>query len=569
MRTVASFTILDSLFFISFLFLINIVMTGCAEVVPPPGGEIDKSPPYIISTTPLNGQLLTPRGNSVTIIFSERLVKPQSGQSIFISPKQKTEPKIDWKSDAIIISFADSFQTNSTYIISFSSDIKDLRGNRLDSNLTIAFRTGNKLSSGKVSGFVYAENKPQAGMMVGLYDSELMNDSSRIDSLAPDYIVYTNKKGFFQFKYLPEKNFHLLAFKDKDKDNQFDLYRESFAIPDKLINLSTVEMIESLNLPLNKLDSSKLEILSAYYDQNSLLKIKLNKEVEIGDNFFGIYMTSNDTTESIVHSKKPVALVQSGEQYASLFTAFFPYLKDNLYYIIFRKSDELNTVDLVLKDFPLTRKIDKESPKIISFWPDSLTQLTNDFDIVVTFSEPIDTTRLTSETFSLYQDSLTRVEISPKQINVFQLSFKSDKLQYGKNYQFRIVEFEIADSQGNLLGDSLISFPITIANRDSLGTMSGEVIVNTLDKEDDKIILVAENYETKEKYILNLYKNKFLNELLPGKYKLTAFIDSDGNGKRTLGKAFPYSLSETFAVYPDTVKVRPRFEVAEIKFELK
>lgn len=559
--------------FVSYVLLValsvSILSLGCAEVAPPPGGEQDKSSPYIIATTPTNGQLLTPKSDQIFIQFSERLVEPENGQSIFISPKQSSEPKIDWKSDAIVITLADSFSTNSTYIISFSSDIKDLRGNRLDSNLTIAFTTGNKLASGSVSGFVFAENTPQAGMMVGLYDSEMIDSTSRIDSLSPDYIAYTNNSGFFKFKFLPKKRFHILAFKDKDKDNHFDLYRESFAVPDRLIDLTNKLSIDSLYLPLNKLDTTTTKISSVYYDENSLLKIKLNKEIEIADYLFGIYITSNDTTESSVFGNKAIALGDLGQQYSSLLITYIPDLKDDDYYVILKNLDKPNMADLTFNDFKLVSKVDKETPKIVSLTPDTLTQLSNNFDIVITFTEAIDTSKLTAETFSLYQDSLTKINITQKNLNDFQVSFSSDKLQYGQDYQFRIVEFDIVDNAGNLLGDSLRTFTIKIASRDSLGTISGDVIVVDSSKADYQVILIAENHKTKQIEYLKLTDNRFSKELLPGKYKLTAFIDSDANGKRSLGNAFPYALSETFAVYPDTVKVRPRFEVAEIKFDIR
>ena len=96
---------------------------GCAEVASPPGGEIDRSGPFLIGSIPENGSTDVPVDNRVTLFFSEYIKQPASVKALYVSPRQDKEPNIKWKSDRIQITFADSFAVNQTYIISVASGI--------------------------------------------------------------------------------------------------------------------------------------------------------------------------------------------------------------------------------------------------------------------------------------------------------------------------------------------------------------------------------------------------------------------------------------------------------------
>ena len=120
------------------IFIAFILALACAEVQPPPGGQPDRIPPAIDSTVPSNGALTVPPNDEVTIFFSER-VQAGRGRQVFISPRPASEPKLDWRSDRLTITLPDQFQPNQTYVISLTSAITDLRNNRLDSAIIIAF----------------------------------------------------------------------------------------------------------------------------------------------------------------------------------------------------------------------------------------------------------------------------------------------------------------------------------------------------------------------------------------------------------------------------------------------
>ncbi len=71
-------------------------------------------------------------------------------------------------------------------------------------------------------------------------------------------------------------------------------------------------------------------------------------------------------------------------------------------------------------------------------------------------------------------------------------------------------------------------------------------------------------YQTAE-----VYENHFKFErILPGKYFLSGYMDLNHNQAFDLGLVNPYSPMEPFAVYPDTIYVRSRWETEgiELKF---
>ena len=60
-----------------------------------------------------------------------------------------------------------------------------------------------------------------------------------------------------------------------------------------------------------------------------------------------------------------------------------------------------------------------------------------------------------------------------------------------------------------------------------------------------------------------------LDRLVEGKYVLSAFRDADSSGTYTYGLPYPFAPSERFVVYPDTVKVRARWDVEGVAIRFR
>ncbi|MEJ2054064.1 MAG: hypothetical protein P8X42_09110, partial [Calditrichaceae bacterium] len=59
-----------------------------------------------------------------------------------------------------------------------------------------------------------------------------------------------------------------------------------------------------------------------------------------------------------------------------------------------------------------------------------------------------------------------------------------------------------------------------------------------------------------------------IEKLPDGQYRMSAFWDLNGDKQFSAGGLFPFQFSEPFAVRNDTIKVRKRWETANINLRL-
>lgn len=540
---------------------------SCAEIAPPPGGEIDKNAPYLIGSVPANGAVNVEMDNSIILYFSERIIKPPTQKTVFISPRPKSEPEIKWKTDQIIVTLPDSFKTNQTYIISVSSVIKDARNNSLDSSTIVAFSTGAIIDSGQISGYTYREDTPQSGMLVALYNPLLFKDTLPIDSLYPDYITQSNKDGFFSFQYLPEKEYKLIAFIDQNQNELFNPNRELFALPDRPVNIVDELPLDNLILPVTTQDTIQVEILSVAMSPDKLVRIRLSKETELEflkQNLSNSFIQSLEDTTIVLPA---YSIIESYQAAAESFHLYFGDIEPGSYKL-YLTYDNIKPA-LLFDTFTVKAKDDINPPGINEFYPDRQPRFVNQIEIEAYFSEPIDTTQITDETFILWDRDNNRIPLAYQWLNPFHVQFNTESYISGMNYHLHITEFEIIDYAGNEMGDSLKEYKINLLNNDSLGSISGEIKVSLESKSNKPAVLDFLKTENNQFFRLPVSGKNFKISLPAGKYILSGFIDSDNNGERGLGSLFPYKYSETTATFPDTISVRARFETAEILFEFK
>ena len=542
------------------------ILLNCAEVASPPGGEEDKKKPFLISSGPPNGEVNVPLGNRIILSFSERVLKA-SGRSIFISPRPLDEPKIKWKNEQVEIIFADSFQANETYIISLSSGITDLRKNKLDSAGTIAFSTGPTLDTGIISGTVYQDSKPRGGLVVALYDQSLVSDSVVYDSLYPSYYTQSNSEGNFKFEYLPSKEFRLIAFEDKNKDEFFNPERESFALTDRPIEVGGNINIDNLSLSLTSQDTTKPGIISASFTSENLLKIRLSKSIEIkkitGNPKLAIIALHNDS--SVSYSAQ--SLFEDDDKPASNLNIYFGILEEGTYNLDL--TYDTTKPALKYENIILKKTEDKSLPSVISFQPEKSPVLTDSLNIKLKFSEPLNRESITNTTFKISKGSDTLQSVQADWLDDFRLKINSPEFSAGGNYKLIVTEFELMDRAGQVVGDSLREYTFSTIDSNTLGSISGEVIMQITQKENDPVILTLTNIDKKTDYKVKITNQKFKLDVLSGSYIMSAHVDSDNNNEFANGSIKPFRYAETIANFPDTIKVRARFETTGIIFDIK
>jgi len=542
------------------------VMLGCAEIVPPPGGPEDKQGPFLLGSEPANGAVAVRPGNTVTLYFSEPVVQPRKGKSVFISPRPSAEPKVHWKTDRIIVEFPDSFSMAGTHVVSAAAAISDLRGNQIDSGLTVAFTRGPQIDLGRVSGRVFAEsNKPASGLLVSLYTEEPSTDGG-YDSLYGRYITETNTEGYFSLEHLTAREYRLIAFRDSDNDERLQATRESYALTDRPVVVTSDHSQGDLVMTLRSVDTSAVEILSASTTPDGLLRVRLSREIVLdalnNNPALAILRAVSDT----LLMTEATAFQERGNERAASLNLWFGPVPSGTYELQLTYDSQKAPVvypGLERRDFE-----DDTQPTILRTSVDkSIPVLLKDFELEVTFSEALDTTLLTEQSLAVIEtEGEQSLPVTWSWSDPLHLMLTPSGLEAGRDYRLDITEFELADGSGNVLGDSLRSYAFSITDEDDLGSISGEVRVLVAGREDDPTVITAENVDTRAVYRETFSPGPFHFKLPGGKYILSGFVDSDADGISDLGRLDPFEYAETKALHADTIAVRSRFETAGIEF---
>lgn len=543
-----------------------LLICSCAQVAGPPGGEPDKTPPTMISSQPANGSVNVPSGNKVLIRFSEP-VQPGAGRQVYISPRPAKEPKLKWKSDVLEVILPDTFKANQTYIVQVSSAVSDLRNNRLDSAVIVAFSTGNTLDSGHVAGTVTLAGAPQPSVSVGLYEVAGALDSLRYDSISPDYMTLTTNKGLFEFRYLPRKVYQPIAWTDRNRDEKFNPKIETYAVSDRPIDLSQHLEYTDLLLGQQMVDTATTQILSAAYSVNRIVRLRLTRPIRLDqivrDSSRISLWPASDSTK-IMH---PLGLVEAGDSISANLSLDFPPLDDTAYFVTVRYDSirpEMKSPRMVVKTVT-----DNEKPTVVKFSPGLKPIFLEDAQIQMVFSEPLQSSLIDSSTFQLKTSTGQELPIERRWRDPFHLNFSSSKLAAGKQYSFTVAESSLVDLSGNRLGDSVTTYKFSTINPDSLGTISGTIKVDLLDQAKDPVVMTFKEISGRFALTREFDLKEFKVDVPAGKYLLTGFLDSNHNGSRDLGSVWPMRYAETSAALKDTIAVRARFETAEVEFDFK
>ena len=125
---------------------------------------------------------------------------------------------------------------------------------------------------------------------------------------------------------------------------------------------------------------------------------------------------------------------------------------------------------------------------------------------------------------------------------------------------------EISDLRGNLMPDSLWSSKFRVVPNDTFGIISGLVVDDLENNVAVTLIAAPTNKKGKKIYTKVDSDGKFrFDKVLPGKYFLSGYGDTDENGTYTLGIPVPYTFSERYFQGNDTIFVRSRWETADHK----
>lgn len=552
-----------------FISLLSLSFLSCAKKGMPPGGPEDKTPPQVISTFPPADSTQVSPDVKIEITFSERMGEKKTEESIFLSPL----PEIPWElslgKNRLSLKPPELLEINTTYVITIGTGASDLRGNRMKESYSFAFATGDFIDSCQISGQTQIEKKKEAGVSIWAY---LVEDREEVDLLKdkPAYVTQTDLEGKYELRNLSFGRYRLSAVKDKNRDLVWDIEEEPIGVTTQDVTLDSVIFFrENVNFILAPRDTTSPSLINCQTLDRNKIRLdfdeSLQKESILDINNYlirsqrtfeetlkvlSVYFQGEDTksvslvTERMEPDEKYELLVsdlrdESGNEMDSAFNS-----------CLFSGTELSDTVELKIL---YTQPEDKKMNVAFNAW------------MKIFFSEPPEKKSLESN-FILKDenDQLIKGEFFWESDVVF--TFMPDSL-LSSTTTYKVKLEEVYDLSNNPLSDSLFEMSFTTLNKDTLGSVSGEVKV-LRDEETGNIVVVLMKINSDEvRYEKFLEKpGEFLFEMvLPGKYLAGIFIDKDKDKKHDMGEVFPYIPAEKYTVFPDTIPVRSRWETEKVE----
>lgn len=192
---------------------------GCASAQAPPGGEPDRSPPFVIGAVP-EPMSVHPDGfdHDVVIRFNER-ISEKMGQvetiddAVLVSP-HTGRLKIHRGRSSLSIHEDGGWKPGYVYHIYVRPVLEDLFGNKMQEPIDLIFSTGPPIQNTVLGGIVESriDGKPMADARI---DATLHSDSAT-------YLAMSDTAGFFELRYVPAGTYQVVAFQDRNNDGKLD-----------------------------------------------------------------------------------------------------------------------------------------------------------------------------------------------------------------------------------------------------------------------------------------------------------------------------------------------------------
>ncbi len=252
------------------------LLSDCASIKAPPGGHIDETPPAIIVVNPSSGTTkLT--SNKISVKFSEYMDGRSFNNNINVFPRLTIPLEFKYKGDEVILILPDSLDSEKTYIIYLNRNIKDEHGVSLARTVQLAYTTGDKISSGIISGKVYGSGEKSVHLWK-------INDVV-VDSLfatQPDYITDVNDDGRYSFSYLAPGKYQVLAVEKSAKGLSLNTSHTEYGLHWKeKLNLTENDTLLNINMRLWK-KPEKLRLLRGEWSAFNWGRLVFNNDLPEG-----------------------------------------------------------------------------------------------------------------------------------------------------------------------------------------------------------------------------------------------------------------------------------------------
>ena len=529
--------------------LLVAVAYSCAQQARPQGGPRDETPPTVIESDPIPGELNFDR-EEVTFTFSEPIRKPTYDKEIFISPFI-TPPEIRLADSyrKVTIRFREELRPATTYIITLNEIKDNTEGNPLEEPYVLAFSTGDQLDSLSLEGKIL---KPTLGevaedLTILLFDADSAVHNNFYEETGlrkrPTYLTQTNDKGEFEFQYLREGPYRVIGMENE--------VRGSGLIA---VSLDTVVYVKS---PVDSTEKNTVSLMAFVQDEEkapTVLRYKFWSEsvldLSISENIV-LSELSGWTTDTLGNDSTAIGSLSlyKGERGPRLLTqvaAEAPFqlhlagLMDSLGYsadtaLRINYQPTRPRVEPWLEE--PTFQIDEEAWKLLvpaTLFPAQLSEITLS-----------DTTR--------NEENRQYFPLDIRSEGFYLLISPSEELENPLAPYILRVPGSAMGLTDSLLGDSVFVKQVKWYDPAAYGSLSGTVRLDTGYQGPILVQILDENKKAVATFQDTTFSLAYLKE---GTYSFRVLLDQDGNGVYTPGSLWPPSWPERTYLVPETVKIR-------------
>ncbi|MBI1806299.1 MAG: Ig-like domain-containing protein [Ignavibacteria bacterium] len=546
----------------------------CAGQVPPSGGPPDTIPPEILSASPEAGTINF-HDKMFSLHFSKYVDRRSLEESIFISPTLG-DLTFDWSGKDVEIRFADSLHGFTTYILTIGTDLKDTRSpaNRMAKSYALPFSTGDHIDSASIAGSVVDAN-PEGVMIFAYQLSARLQDTLDPNRTKPDYITQTGKDGSFTMPYLAYGTYRVFAIRDEFKNLLYDRQTDQFGVSSSDVMLTREKpTFSGIQFRMTSEDTTAPFLSSARSIDRIHVLLRFSEPMDpLSSGTDGVTIT--DTLTRAVVQVQDLSFVGTHSLEAQLVTSEQD--SGKVYHVDLKGFKDLhgNLISSALSggDFigSATHDTSKPSIDLIDSKENTAGVLVDD-SIHVTFSEAIRKVTF-EEGFSLSDSSRRQVRGRFLWLHSTEAWFVPAKpFAEGMRYTITIALDSVIDFAGNHRSDSLLIRHFETIDEKVISSISGIVVDEMKDGRGNIYLMainVVNNGVKPRVRVLAGPGNFGFDGLAEGRYALWGFRDADSNGVYTFGKPFPLLFAERVTVYPETLKVRARWPLEDVRIRFR
>jgi hypothetical protein len=553
-------------------------LIGCAGQVPPDGGPIDREPPKIISSYPANNTTQF-HEQRIAIEFDKYVDRRSVQESIFISPNVG-ELEFEWSGREVEVRFPETLRERRTYVVNIGTDVVDLHNkNRMAQAFSLAFSTGDAIDRGAIEGQIFgaqSKDSPEGVMVFTYLLFPGAPDTLNPKTTKPDYITQTGKGGNFALRHLLLGNYRLLAVRDDYRNLLYDPETDEYGVPRSDVQLSFADTLRrDLLIRLAKEDTTAPRLTKITPQDRSHLLLEFSEAIDtasVRPENFSVRDTLEKKTLGVkiaaVNLQKPtsVALSTDSQEGEKPYRLTVSRIRDLAGNGIHQLANSLGFTGSMLPD--TTR------PTLVSFSiQDSVRGVELRPRFLAVFSDFMDKPSV-AQALQLKDTLGKNVEYSLTWLNGTTLELQPSQLLASKNWYIASIDLARVKSLRGLSSlAALRRYRFETNDAETFSSIEGSIADRSVADTSGAIILTAENISLRESksYSLRLDKpGKFeFTNLLGGNYLLRAYRDRNNNGVYDAGRPMPFTPSERFGVYADTLKLRARWPLEGVMLELK